>query len=262
MFINSKFLNRNIKLSTLFGSMFGTITHVSTNKKIIALTFDDGPHPDSTPLLLEILERHKVHGTFFLLGVFAKLYPSIIKQIAQAGHAVCNHSWDHPSFPYISGRERRMQIRKCQKVLEPYGKKIFRPPFGDQTFGSHMDTLITGHKVVTWNVSGKDWVWNQPHWYVHHLKKQISPGSIVLMHDTLYQKVGDYDDDNRRNAFQGLDMFLKQIGGIYKCITVPDLLKQGRPKKRLWPKTSDINWLNSLKQKNGSFRYYHYSKER
>jgi peptidoglycan-N-acetylglucosamine deacetylase len=246
MFIHPKKSNFKKKFSALVSKLFGTITHVSTKKNIVALTFDDGPHPVTTLRLLEILKRHNAQATFFLLGVSAKRYPQIVKKIAQAGHAVCNHSWDHPSFSYISGRERRSQILKSQKVLAPYGIKFFRPPYGDQTFALNFDALITRHKIVGWNVSAKDWNSNQPNWYVEHLKARVTPGSIVLLHDTLYQSVGKYDDKNRKDLFEGLDMFLHQIGKAYKFVTVPELLKQGHPQRRLFSKSSDINWLNSL----------------
>jgi peptidoglycan-N-acetylglucosamine deacetylase len=240
----------------LFCRFFGTITSVSTSDNLIALTFDDGPHPATTPYLLDILKKHNAKATFFLLGASARRYPSVVKKIEQFGHAICNHSWDHPSFAYISARERRSQLRHCHKAIAPYGQKLFRPPYGDQTYASFMDTLLTGYRVVAWNVSADDWITNVPQWYVDHLRINLTPGSIVLLHDALYQCAGGYDDNNRKNVFQGLDILLDQIGARFKFVTVPELLKLGRPQKKLWFRKSDIDWLNSLIRKSGSSREY------
>ena len=262
MFLNSKLLNPKKIYSAVLRRIFGTITHVATTEHVIALTFDDGPHPDTTPQLLEILERHNAHATFFMLGESAKRYPLLVKQVAQAGHAVCNHSWDHPSFPYISARERRAQIRKCRQALAPYGRRLFRPPYGDMTLRSRLDALLMRHRVVTWNVASNDWINHEPQWFVEHLGKKMSPGSIVLLHDTLFQTAGDDFNGNRINVFKGLDRLLQRLKTTYQFVTVPDLFTYGRPQKRLWSKTSDMAWLNGLKQQTGHPRQYPNSPEK
>src|SRR6266849_2574451 len=100
-------------------NLIGTIAHVATRDAVAALTFDDGPHPEYTPRLLQILERHQARATFFMLGEKAHRYPELVQRVAQAGHAIGNHSWDHPVFPEISRRERRDQIRACAKAIDP-----------------------------------------------------------------------------------------------------------------------------------------------
>ena len=128
----------------LVGNIVGTITHVKTEEAVVALTFDDGPHPEFTPRLLEILEKHHARATFFLVGESAKKYPELVKRIAKAGHSIGNHSWDHPSFPLITGRDRRWQLRACEEAIAPYGQKLFRPPFGNQTIASRLDAFLFG----------------------------------------------------------------------------------------------------------------------
>src|SRR5690242_18370490 len=98
---------RRLKSIPLF--VFGTITHVSTSKPAVALTFDDGPDPVFTPRLLDILQQHHAKATFFMVGQAAERHPDIVKKVAAAGHAIGNLSWDHPSFPLLTGRERRDQ---------------------------------------------------------------------------------------------------------------------------------------------------------
>src|SRR5436305_9326701 len=91
----------------------GSVIRVDTGEPAIALTFDDGPHPVETPRVLELLERHGARGTFFMVGKSARRHPEIVARAAAAGHAVANHSWDHPSFRRIRGSYRRAQIPWC-----------------------------------------------------------------------------------------------------------------------------------------------------
>ena len=86
---------------------------------MVGLTFDDGPDPEYTPRLLEILHRHGARATFFMAGEAARQHPELVRQVAQAGHAIGNHGWDHPSFPFISRDERLAQMRTALKQSNP-----------------------------------------------------------------------------------------------------------------------------------------------
>jgi peptidoglycan/xylan/chitin deacetylase (PgdA/CDA1 family) len=98
-----------------------TISSVATTEPIAALTFDDGPHPRHTPKLLEILKRYNAKATFFMVGKVASRYPELVKAVADAGHVIGNHSWDHPSFPSLTRSERLSQVLRCAAALNPYG---------------------------------------------------------------------------------------------------------------------------------------------
>src|SRR5579864_8414615 len=87
------------------------ISHVATNERVVALTFDDGPHPTFTPQLLEVLAKRGARATFFMLGTMARRHPEIVREAAGRGHAIGNHTLSHPSLPLISQRERWEQIR-------------------------------------------------------------------------------------------------------------------------------------------------------
>src|SRR3954451_22625219 len=109
----------------------GSLIRVATREPAIALTFDDGPDPRETPRVLDVLERHGARGTFFQVGKSVERYPEIVARAAAAGHALANHSWDHPSFRQIRGSYRRAQIRWCGEGLSPPGgTRGFRPPGG------------------------------------------------------------------------------------------------------------------------------------
>ena len=95
-----KLARRTCKLlKKAVGKKFGTITHVDTREGVIALTFDDGPHPAFTPKLLDILKGHGSKATFFMVGRVAQDHPELVRRVADDGHVIANHSWDHKSMP-------------------------------------------------------------------------------------------------------------------------------------------------------------------
>jgi peptidoglycan/xylan/chitin deacetylase (PgdA/CDA1 family) len=225
----------------LFRRVIGTLTHVTTPERVAALTFDDGPNPEFTPQLLEILERHGARGTFFVVGEAASRQPGLIRQMAQAGHAIGNHTWDHPSIPLISGPERRRQIRRCAQAIAPYGARLFRPPYGHQDLAARLDALWLGYQVVTWNLTAQDWLERDAVSLARRLVEGIRPGSIVLLHDGLYPPlVGNVED--RRPMLAAVEAILTELRS-YRFVTVPALMAIGRPRYTDWRRPPDSQWL-------------------
>lgn len=233
----------------------GTITHVSTHDPVAALTFDDGPHPESTPHLLDVLERHQAHATFFMIGEAAQRHPNLVQRVAQAGHAIGNHSWDHPSFPLISGRERRAQLRACEKAIAPYGQRLFRPPYGHQSVASRLDALWLRYKVITWSMSASDWLDHDANWMADRLANQLKPGSVILLHDALYHTPEERYAD-REPMIEAVNMLLRWFSDHFRFITIPELFQHGRLQRRNWYWKTDLDWLNSLKGQQGEPRHY------
>lgn len=126
----------------------------------LALTFDDGPNPVWTSRLLELLARHQVRATFFLLGSHAQLQPELVRRIAAAGHLVGNHSWSHPNLA-LSGRARiREELARTRGALEQLTGsqvKYFRPPFGARRPASLEIARELGMIPVLWNAMASDW---------------------------------------------------------------------------------------------------------
>jgi peptidoglycan-N-acetylglucosamine deacetylase len=209
--------------------VLGAVTHVATHEAVAALTFDDGPHPEYTPLLLDILETYQVRAIFFMVGAAARKHSELVKQVGEKGHAIGNHSWDHPSFPSITGRQRREQLRDCANAIAPYGQKIFRPPSGVQDAASRLDAWRLRYKIVGWNVDAEDWIAHAPDWMADRIISNIRPGSIILLHDAIFrssQKVPQY---NREPMLKAVNIFLEQLGGRLRFVTVTELLRCGRP---------------------------------
>jgi peptidoglycan/xylan/chitin deacetylase (PgdA/CDA1 family) len=234
------------RLKSLALNFVGTLTHVATKEPVAALTFDDGPHPESTPRLLEILSRHRVKATFFMLGKLAEQHPDLVRRVAEAGHVIGNHSWDHASFPVISGRERRAQIRACSAAIAPYGQNLFRPPYGEQTLASRLDALWLRHSVVTWNVDGEDWRGTDADGIATRLASLIREGSIVVLHDSVI-RLEDGGFSPRESSLQGLQIYLEQTGDRFQFVTVPDLLRHGQPKRKIWILIPNHERLNRLR---------------
>jgi peptidoglycan/xylan/chitin deacetylase (PgdA/CDA1 family) len=204
----------------------GSITHVSTDKAVVAVTFDDGPHPVYTPKVLDVLNKHNAKATFFMIGKSASRYPDIVRQVAQGGHAVGNHSWSHPSLPELHRRSMGREVRACAQAIAPFGLKLFRPPYGRQDMSSRITLFLQGYKAIKWNMHAFDWKKSSSEQMGEKLLKDISPGSIILLHDALFGTSGDSSPD-RMLMIQALDIFLGQAGKEYCFITVPELLRCG-----------------------------------
>jgi len=213
--------------------IIGTITNVTTKEPVAALTFDDGPDPGFTPKLLNILAKHNAYATFFMIGKAAERYPELVQQVAQAGHAIGNHSWDHLSFRAINRRQRLQQIRSCSKAIAPYGLKLFRPPYGDQSITSRIDAFLLGYKVITWNIAANDWEKHDPEWIFNKLERSLKPGSIILLHDSLWTTIVKGTED-RSYMLKALDMFLERNITKFRFITIPELFRYGKTVKRIW----------------------------
>lgn len=211
----------------------GSLVRVATREPAIALTFDDGPHPRDTPAVLEILERHGARGTFFLVGKRAAEHPQVVARILAGGHALANHSWDHPSFRQVRGGFRRAQIRWCAETLAGQGgDRLFRPPYGEQGIGARLDAALCGHSVVAWDVVAEDWRDDPAEVLVQRVMRRLRRGSIVLFHDTLYRTTDERFHD-RSPMRQALEILLSRLSPHYRFVTVPELLRLGRAVR--WP---------------------------
>lgn len=218
---------------------FGSITHVKTDKPYAAITFDDGPDPEFTPLVLETLAKHNAKATFFMIGERAEKHKDIVKLVADAKHSIGNHSWDHPSLPKLSGSERRKQIKKCLNSTAPYSSNLFRPPYGHQSIGSRIDALLLGLKVIAWNVDVWDWSKEDINWMSEQLISKTKSGTIILLHDSIYEKNKDGLVHSRKYMISALDKFLTETKDKYQYVTIPELIKSGKPIK--------VNWFRKAK---------------
>jgi peptidoglycan/xylan/chitin deacetylase (PgdA/CDA1 family) len=163
------------------------ITRGNPRQKMVALTFDDGPHPEYTAQLLALLDYYHIHATFFVVGVQAQKYPQWVKMIHQAGHEIGNHTFDHFRMPALPVEEQAYQIDENQRLLAQLTgdtPRFFRPPGG--RYSDPVARLLhqRGMLLALWDVPLNDTAEDREAGDLYSTAShRIRPGSVVLGHD-------------------------------------------------------------------------------
>lgn len=191
-------------------------------KREVALTFDDAPDNIFTPKILDILEEKNVKATFFLVGYRVKKYPDIAKRIVQEGHAIGNHSYNHPDFLKLKDEDFRKQITKTDLLISSITgntTSIVRPPYGNIS-ERQIEWLAEKNKIiVNWDVDSLDWKGIDAKQVMSNILPNVSPGSIILQHSG----TGDGGDlSGTVHALPNIIDKLRKKG--YKLVTVQELL--------------------------------------
>jgi peptidoglycan-N-acetylglucosamine deacetylase len=153
----------------------------------IAMTFDDGPNPQLTPKLLDMLKERGIKATFFVVGKNVEEYPDIVRRMADEGHEVANHSWSHPALTKLGAESFRKQIENTNEAIEnATGKRpvLMRPPYGATS--SILNRRLVeqfGLKVILWSVDPRDWKYRNPNRVYSTIIQNTKAGSIILAHD-------------------------------------------------------------------------------
>lgn len=197
------------------------IRSANTTKKLIALTFDDGPWPVYTEQILAILSKNDIKATFFMCGGMAKLRPELVRKVHEEGHTVANHTWSHPSRP----RDPQSEVRRTDAFLKQetgYTPTLFRPPYGLLKNGLAKASMQDKQSVVLWSSDSSDW---SPRATVSSITSNsvnnAGPGGIILMHD---------GGGNRHKTVTALPRIISTLRGRgYSFVTVPKLLEQSQP---------------------------------
>lgn len=180
--------------------LFGRTLVRPAGVRQLALTFDDGPNPVATPVLLEVLARAGVRATFFLIGQFALREPELVRAIAAGGHEVGNHSMTHPRLPLLSAARIRAELGDCNKALEDTlgaGVRVFRPPFGARRPAVLRAAAELGLVTVQWNLIVGDWKPRTPEDLLGRLERGIAAnqrrgrGTNVVLHDGGQGRLGE-----------------------------------------------------------------------
>lgn len=183
--INSARVNSNYHVKTY-------CNNPSLTEKKIALTFDDGPSM-FTLEVLDLLKKYDAKATFFCIGKNIEKHPEIIERILSEGHQVGNHSYSHSHFfDFYNAKKILEEIKQTDTLLEKFtSKKInfFRPPYGVTTPSIRRALQISGHKVIGWNIRSLDGGIQDPKIIYNRIIKRVSPGGIVLLHDTAKHSV-------------------------------------------------------------------------
>ncbi len=169
---------------------FGAITsRLSPQTGKMWLTIDDGPHPENTPGLLDLLDQFQVSATFFLIGEQAQAHPEIVKEICRRGHEIGNHSMTHPEkrFWSLLPSATEREIAECQTALASITgqrPRFFRAPVGHSNLFVHPALRSERLRLIGWSARGFDGVGNSERSALRRLIRSMGPGKIVLIHDT------------------------------------------------------------------------------
>ena len=186
--------------------------------KVVALTFDDGPSPETTPKALEILKKHKIKATFFMMGSHAAENPDLVKRVSKEGHEVANHTWSHPNLQTLDTSSALQEIDSTTETLKKLTGKdvtLFRPPYGNYTQAIQQSEPLS---IIMWSVDTLDWKSHNPDAILQEVKNQVTPGGIILMHDI------------HQTTIDSLEQVIDYLEGEgYKIVPVGELLKDQGP---------------------------------
>ncbi|HEV2038046.1 MAG TPA: polysaccharide deacetylase family protein [Candidatus Eremiobacteraceae bacterium] len=198
---------------------YGEVWRVRMERKEIALTFDDGPYPFYTPVLLHVLERSHVPATFFIVGRCAQEFPELVSRIVQSGDEIGNHTFNHYTLTSLSDEQIANQIATDGALLQRFTGKplsLFRPPHG--RFNRHVVAIAQelGYHTIFWSAAADDVKDIPPEVITQRVLREAGPGGIVLLHSGQYRTI---------EALPDIIDALREQG--YTFVTVSKLLEDG-----------------------------------
>ncbi|MFI9157598.1 polysaccharide deacetylase family protein [Kitasatospora aureofaciens] len=155
-------------------------------QRVVALTIDDGPDPKYTPAVLDLLQQHGIRATFFLIGENAVEHPALVREIADRGHHIANHTWTHPDLRHMPESAVRDELERTSDLLNRTTGRLptwFRAPGGDWSPVSLKVAADLGLRNMGWSVDPRDWSRPGTPAIIDTILKEVRPGAIVLNHD-------------------------------------------------------------------------------
>ena len=181
-----------VKTNKLIKTLFSKwIWDIPNTKKVVYLTFDDGPTPEVTSWVLDELNKYNFKTTFFCIGDNIRKYPVIFKKIISEGHAVGNHTFNHLNGWKTSTQNYIDNTELCQEIIDKNmqynsDSKIFRPPYGKIKKAQSRALLKMGYKIIMWDVLSADFdgkITNEE--CLNNVIMNLQPGSIIVFHDSI-----------------------------------------------------------------------------
>jgi peptidoglycan/xylan/chitin deacetylase (PgdA/CDA1 family) len=193
--------------------------------KRLALTYDDGPNDPHTLRLLEVLEKHGVKATFFMVGKYLLQRPDIARGVARAGHEIGNHTFSHPNLIWCSTQQVKSELERTETALDdiigPHSR-LFRTPFGGRRPASLRVVKSLGLTPVMWSVSAKDWALPTAEAIESQVWGHVRGGDVILMHDGSHLGFG-WD---RSKTVAATDAFISRAKNDgYSFCTVGEMMK-------------------------------------
>lgn len=199
------------------GAYVRTLCRNRAAGRVVALTFDDGPDPEMTPRVLDLLRERGVRATFFLVGAKAERHPELVRRIAAEGHDTGIHTWEHAAgFPMRSSWAMTADILRCRESLRQIAgveTHLFRPPFGvtNPMIGGMVRRM--GYTVIGWSIRSLDTLAGPRGKVVERIRRQLHDGAVILLHD------------NRTGSPQLAELVLRMLAQEgYEVVRVDKLL--------------------------------------
>ena len=196
---------------------FNQVWNIPNTENTIYLTFDDGPTPEITEKVLEILDKNQIKATFFCIGDNVRKHPEIVQKIISKQHSVGNHTYSHlkgwntPTKTYISNTEACRMKLNSQFTIQ--NSQIFRPPYGKISPWQSYKLRKLGYKIIMWDVVSKDYDESiSAEMCYENVIKNVSSGSIIVFHDSLKAK------ENMFNSLEKTIETLKNKGFNFEKI--------------------------------------------
>jgi peptidoglycan-N-acetylglucosamine deacetylase len=195
----------------------------------IALTYDDGPNDPHTLKLLDVLAKHSVRATFFMIGRYVKQHPDIARAVAQAGHVIGNHTFTHPLLIFKTERQTRTQLIDCHQAVEDAvgeHSNLFRPPFGGRRPATLRIARELGLQTVMWNVTGYDWSAPPAAVIEKKVARQMRGGDVILLHDGGHRTT---DADRAQTVIATDNLIRRYRDQGYEFVTVEEMRAISHP---------------------------------
>ena len=187
----------------------------------VALTFDDGPHPRYTDMILDVLSEHDIFATFFVIGKNVENYPKPFLRTIAEGHEIGNHTYSHPHMRRLSEEAIAAEIAHCQNVIEQVGgisPTLFRPPEGYSSEAEIELLQSIGITPIFWDVDTRDWAGNDATRIARIVSTSVNADAIILFHDYVSCK------NTTVNALREIIPALKKRGAVF-C-TVSEMINE------------------------------------
>lgn len=194
--------------------------HGNTRLQEVALTFDDGPHPWSTPQILAVLNHFDIKATFFCIGQQVQTYPAVVRQEYVDGDLVEDHSWSHPDMRYLSASAIHKQLEMTAQAIEQVTNTeptFFRPPYGSATPTMLSQARQLDLSTVMWTVDPRDWSLPGSQTIISRVLSSVTNGAIILLHD------GGGDRAQTIAALPTIIMKLQQRG--FRFVTIQQMVE-------------------------------------
>jgi peptidoglycan-N-acetylglucosamine deacetylase len=228
---------RSMGLGRVVDNVAGSLCEVDTDRRVFHITFDDGPHPEVTPAVLDVLDEHQVPATFFVLVDPAKAHPEVVAETLARGHRIGLHGRTHLRLSNASATAIADEVSRAHRELEEVvGGKVdlFRPPYGAHGLRSLLATRRRGMKTILWSVDTDDWKGLSPDSPLQGTTRRMAAGGIGLMHDTPAR--GTVEADRSEGLVRKQDLVRALVEEMARLqlrpVSLDELTSAGAPVRR------------------------------